>query len=375
MWKVSTVCCVVPIIPREDGREFNSLSSIIHKFLTALVIKSNCCPSGLSSSLPTEEYTSGAFARSGGLDTVADEWPRAVTFRPDTLYSSLDNQGQLSSASSYNSLVSEVTGRNLTVPSDALNVFSALGKCLEIKISCKFLLGLPTVASNFYLLFEGQSVMLERRDWFPSWCWAGWKGRTFLYETRALMDPQALIDFIKTKTWIVWYQRQGEKPPSRVGEPKPDAYLPAQRRFPAVDCSRTAPTDNISIPPMVNSRTLLQFWTLSIHLSISKIESPDNQRHIRERGTIVDRQGEFCGSIHLDGYFFTNDHLIKPAEFIVLSEAISQMPGSVMFENNGLSSGTRNWELFWMMLIQWDKDGVVAERRGLGTIATRLCKG
>ena len=287
---------------------------------------------------------------------------------------------------SYNSVVMEVTKRDLTIQSDALNVFRGLENVLSNGIEDNFIMGLPKAAFDFYILFDGQSVTLERREWFPSWSWAGWKGCAVLYMMASMLDPSKLVTWLQTKTWIVWFHRRKGGEPQRLtvnpnGSTKTsdaaESHSQTQSRFdnrhcPQIKAFQTEPTKHPSAKCLpLYSTELLQFWTLSIHLTICEIESPDGERHIRERGTIMDCDSEFCGSVRLDGYYFDETDLNKPVEFILLSECEHTMPGSKIDEDDPFSTIGKNWELYWVMLIQWDDDGIVAERRGLGQIFRR----
>ena len=316
------------------------------------------------------------------LDTIDDEYPSIVNYKPSSLYMALDPQHK-THAIQYNSLVMELTRRDLTNQSDALSVFSGLENVLSESMTCSFLAGLPTAAFDFFILFDGQSVTLERRHWFPSWSWAGWKGCAILYMLPSMFYPSDLAACSQTRTWIVWFQRKGDEPRSLVAGSEGNIKISSanqghnwtERRFdnrhcPLIDTSQTEPIKPLlkNLPYSMQTHQLLQFWTLSIYLTISSIESPDGERNVRERGTIVDRDNVFCGSVRLDGYYITEADLNKPVEFIILSECKDTMAGSEINERDGLSAIRKIWDLYWVMLIQWDEDGIIAERRGLGQV-------
>jgi len=75
-------------------------------------------------------------------------------------------------------LVHDYTGRNMSLPSDSLNAFSAFTE--EFKRDGKKLRwGLPTSDSALHLLWEHvpwDFRDIYRRMDFPSWSWAGWNG-------------------------------------------------------------------------------------------------------------------------------------------------------------------------------------------------------
>ena len=319
------------------------------------------------------------------LDTVDDEFPHIENYLPDHLYTALSTE-YTNPLTGYNSLVMELTGRNITNQADALNVFSGLKNRFSHKLSCKFIDGLPAAGFDIFILFDGQFVTLERRIGFPSWSWAGWKGCVTSYTLHSLINPASLVGWLNRR-WIIWYCRQGDGMPellSHENENEITAFVFTQDssykwqtvpfdncHCPHIDTSHTKPTDFITLPRYTTRGNILQFWTLSIYLTISQIESPDGRRDIRERGTIVDRNGDFCGSVRLDGYFLDENDLNEPVEFILLSECEDTMPGSEMDERDGWAIQRTEWDLYWVMLIQWDDDGVLAERRGLGQIYQR----
>lgn len=72
----------------------------------------------------------------------------------------------------YAIIVSFYSIRELSFESDKLN---ALGGCLTAigqRKGVEFLWGMPTAEFHYSLLWTGEDG--ERRDGFPSWCWAGW---------------------------------------------------------------------------------------------------------------------------------------------------------------------------------------------------------
>ena len=270
-----------------------------------------------------------------------------------------------------------------------MRVFAGLQTILSDKMSCDFLCGLPTAAFDYYILFDGDFVNIERRNCFPSWSWTGWKGCTLLYMSRTVIEHSDLKAWLYTKTWIFWYHRDDDGPPKLVGGSEANTKMSgtdgvqdwAGRRFDNRYCrhintSQTEPIKS-ALPEKLSSLRplqLLQFWTLSIYLTISRIDSPVGERSLCERGTIVDCNNTFCGSVRLDGYYFDEADINKPIEFILLSECKDTMPASEIDEADGghLRLTRKDWDLYWVMPIQWDKDGITAERRGLGQIYQKV---
>ena len=323
-------------------------------------------------------------------DTQDDEHPHILNYRPDDLYMALS--AQYNPALAFDSILRHLTKRSLSDQHDALSAMGGLQHHLSQRMKCSFLSGLPTAAFDFYLLFGGHFVTLERRDCFPSWSWAGWMGCVIWYMRDCLMQSALLVEWLEKRTWIVWYQTEGTQKPQPVWDPqdKLSSMITDQdvcyrvrssfnnRHVPRVDTSQTAPTESLELPSFMPSRPLLQFWTLSVHLIISRIMYADEGREVRQGGTIVDCNDEFCGSVRLDGYFFTENDTNKPVEFIILSECKDSMAGSEFHERYGIFGRREHdperkhdpdhWDWYWVMLIRRDDDGVIAERRGLGQI-------
>ena len=145
-------------------------------------------------------------------------------------------------------------------------------------------------------------------------------------------------------------------------------YRQAQKLALDVDCSRSEPTTDALPHSFADSKSLsfLHFWTLSIQLTISCVQTFAVGHPVRERGRLVDRDGSFCGSIALDGHFLDPDRTGVLVELILLSECRDAMPGSELCEVE--DSCRIAWDLYWVMLIQREEEGMIAERCGLGQI-------
>ncbi|KAN0080523.1 Heterokaryon incompatibility protein (HET) domain containing protein [Elaphomyces granulatus] len=90
----------------------------------------------------------------------------------------------------YEKLVDVYTMRNLSFDTDALNAFSAILARLEnMYLQAGFIWGIPRHDFKSFLLWSRRSALLQRRDPFPSWSWAGWKGHMQYYEP-PLIGPQ-----------------------------------------------------------------------------------------------------------------------------------------------------------------------------------------
>lgn len=289
----------------------------------------------------------------------------------------------------------EYTGRNLTNSADILNAFNTLEFVLRKVLPGRFKQGLPAIAFDCFILFEGHGAVLERRVGFPSWSWVGWKGKVGSLVPQALRTTSFLEDWLKRRTWIVWYYRKRWHPPIPVWHLEdntkmcgPDEDWDSWEGFsfrdhgcPSdIDPSETEPTEAITLPPSRRTSHLLQFWTLSIHLTMADIMTGNGEIEILDRALLLDIGGEFAGSVALDGHYFTKKDYGKPVEIILLSEVEYEVPNFDGYQprvyrdddmdvyEGPVIPRDEGYDLYWAMLIQRDEDGMVAERRGLGQI-------
>lgn len=328
------------------------------------------------------------------LYTVDDEYPRVDVWRPSKLSQAFEPSDE-HLADSYVAVMEEYTGRNLTNPTDILNAFKTLELYLRKVVPGKVIQGLQTIAFDCFILFEGHGAVLERRAGFPSWSWVGWKGKVGSLVPRSLRTTSFLENWLKTRTWIVWYYRRRWHPPIPVWHMEdntkmcgPDEDWDSWEGLSfkdhgcpiGIDPSETEPTEAITLPPSRRTSHLLQFWTLSIHLTMGCIMTGDGKIEILDRALLLDDANRNAGSIALDGHYFTDKDHGKPVEIILLSEVAYQVPNFERYQprvyrdddtdlyERSIIPRDQGYDLYWVMLIQRDEDGIVAERRGLGQI-------
>ncbi|KAL2019684.1 hypothetical protein VTK56DRAFT_9303 [Thermocarpiscus australiensis] len=260
---------------------------------------------------------------------------------------------------SYAVMLFYYTQRVLTGQSDALRAMAGVMRRVSQKLGYRMLEGLPTAVFDRFLLFCGRN--LHRREGFPSYSWAGWRGGI---DVEMIGD---LNDWLQNQTWIIWYKRSTSGVVNLVWDPAANESFPfhdteaeGYRQRSPFQCalleektSRTAPTENLAVG---NPRPypLLQFWTLSVFLKIDSIDV------FRPAGKLADRRGTVRGTVTFDGFeetnFFESE---EPVEVILLSEANSPIPGN--FEV------AAPWNFYHVMLVERSAEGVV-ERRGIGAI-------
>ncbi|KAK0647989.1 heterokaryon incompatibility protein-domain-containing protein [Cercophora newfieldiana] len=273
----------------------------------------------------------------------------------------------------YASIVGYYSERALTNQGDALRAMAGIMRRFWAKLGYPMLEGLPTGAFDIFLVFLGEG--LSRRSGFPSYSWAGWRGRV-VFEAHVAAGGNN--EWLEARTWIIWYKRSQHG--SLHIPPKPVWDLAANESFPIHDLKyegyrkrspfkhpnlkvrseRTMPTDHIALPQWATrlGYPVLQFWTLSVFLRLGRAGG-----FTGNQAEILDSNGSICGHVYLDGFedlpFFDSRNDVS--EFIVLSESnhpLDYKDPMMKFEDN--------WKWYNVMLIEWT-DGL-AERRGLGKI-------
>jgi hypothetical protein len=99
----------------------------------------------------------------------------------------------------YVKLVSLYTRRKLGFESDIIKAFTGVVNVLEKEMHSPFLLGLPVLMFDLFMMWN--SGKNDRSPGFPSWSWAGWRGPTHpVYYT--LLEHSK--EFLISHTWIDW---------------------------------------------------------------------------------------------------------------------------------------------------------------------------
>ena len=263
------------------------------------------------------------------------------------------------------------TPRDMTYESDSLRALAGICHRVGKTTSCRFLEGIPVASFDLYLGFMPQVTGLVRRQGFPSWSWAGWKGHLG-YPTLS-GDKN---EWLAANTWIVWYKRSPTGWVSLVWDPavsdearratrgRRDISYEERRSFfqlPAglenVRTTRVMPSWDLDPKTAPRPYHILQFWTLAIHCTLRK-SIPKAERRYQLR----DNLAEYCGYLNFDSIPTTAVEGTT-VELILLSVSSSNMfeyfyPGRNKIADNG--------GLYTALCIEW-ADGV-AERRGLAQI-------
>jgi hypothetical protein len=283
----------------------------------------------------------------------------------------------------YVSIMIEITKRVLTKQEDAERAATGLLRRASALMKCAFLEGLPTASFDMELIFSPTGTGRRRRYGFPSYSWTGWIGKSYPVAHDFGGDYNGWLSY---HTWIVWYKRTrsgdidpvwnvsqsgsdpeiaqsaicyGERHPIDLNERHSFGFSTAQKK----------PTLELYFESPIPRYSLLQFWTLVVHLHVRQY-SPD----YHPRGYISDTQGIYCGTI-----FFDSTEGIKsllrdrqPLEFVVLSQRWAKDGNLWDYRERPIPfreppySHSKLHNLYWVMLIEWR--GGIAERKAIGSI-------
>jgi len=274
----------------------------------------------------------------------------------------------------FGGMLTYYTARTLTFQSDTLRALAGIIRRVSEKAKCRFLQGIPTVAFDAFLIFESNELgALRRRQGFPSYSWAGWKGRILMAQLGDMFHD--LNRWLEEFTWIIWYKRSPSGVLNLIWDPSANESFPFgdlsypgyRRRWPFrappgvnINSTRTYPTEDFDSEPMPKREyPLLQFWTVA---ACFRIQLEDE---IRGRARIMTAQGTPAGHVRLDGMEETSIFTTQDSfEFILLSRVMERHHQEL----------EESEDRYYVMLLEWM--GPVAERRGFGLLdmsATTAC--
>ncbi|KAF4442271.1 hypothetical protein FACUT_2088 [Fusarium acutatum] len=270
------------------------------------------------------------------------------------------------------------TKRVLTNQNDISRAMAGIIRRFAEVMKCNFFEGIPTATFDRFVTFYAYPTALHRRSEFPSYSWTGW--RCSINMDFITPDNDEVNEWLRDRTWIVWYKRDPSGITSRVWDPDANPSFPLsdmkyagyRQRRPfsdgryvprQLDTRQTMATDEMSFSGEVPSYPILQFWTLSLFYRIFDIDV------FRANGYLQDSNNKKCGYVWLDGFeeteFFESGGSF---EIILLSEAYGHSfvdQREVQWQNPyPLSSG--QWNYYNIMILEWH--GGIAERRGFGLL-------
>ncbi|KAK5655903.1 hypothetical protein OQA88_5442 [Cercophora sp. LCS_1] len=249
------------------------------------------------------------------------------------------------------------TSRSLTNQSDALRAISGTIQQFTEQLRCNMVEGLPAMELDRFIAFSGRH--LRRRLGFASYSWAGWIGGVGV----SLETNRSL--WLQDQFWIVWYRIEpGALAATAAIEGESGTYHlhvgQGSSQFPwlDMDTSRYEPT-RVPYPTRSALRyPLLQFWTMSSFFKFGNVDV------FRQAATLIDSDGDPCGTIMLDGFeetkFFEGD---KTFELLLISRTISVLPEDEASYSMGGLPGT---DCYRVMLVE--EVGSFVERRGIGGV-------
>lgn len=223
----------------------------------------------------------------------------------------------------YTSAVELYTRRELTNPVDILDAFAGVQQVLEKRLATTIYFGLFEAMMNSSLTWES-SKKLVRRSRFPSWSWAGWLGEIQWKFTDA------------ARSWIEWHHAEDgtDEPhhfPSQL-VPRIEPPIPWHKHRRKV--ARKV-GGNCEGSPLLHFHTVVATFALQyptpVHKQIisplrKRLTGPSALPTVRPapadpgliRTGIVDRDGNWCGTIDLDDDKW-GPRIGFPLQFLVMS--------------------------------------------------------
>jgi hypothetical protein len=249
-------------------------------------------------------------------------------------------------------LVEDYSARQFTNEGDVLKAVQGIFRCLfqdKDSYGDGHLQGLRLKCFSDYLFFGAAKAPLRRRPQFPSYSWAGWRGRVKYRDViEAILSSESgggwvqyhILDSDDNIVVLDNLQRRME-PKWVFFSPWLYTHHPTNTVFP----QDANPESKRVMRQCQNQRAypLLHFWTFVLHAQLADVDPIAASARVR-------CDGKYIGEARLDGFeeslfFNTTDSY----EFLILRRCIRQGFG-----------------LFEVMLIQ--RIGTLAERRGVATL-------
>ena len=292
----------------------------------------------------------------------------------------------------YAKMIEQYTHRSMTYDYDMLNALGGLLQIFEQSFKSDIAYGLPEVLFDIALLWRPTEQLMLRRDAghgaaFPSWSWAGWKGRVAYDKPYTVQQGLARspVRFARTddgeegvRPFLRWYHWSEKYSDLRalngngIGLPLDEQYLPKEWENPP-SFSQRAKRPLRSTPPHLDPTMTLQLrnhhlifetsCSRSFQFGDAVTQSSDrawNASRPPLRYSLTKPDLESVGTVLLDG---NGPDWLDPDrhEFILLGEA----------QFCGLDDERRDVEgypLYLAMLIEWDNRTKIAYRIGMGRI-------
>ena len=325
----------------------------------------------------------------------ADQWREDLVFESDQ---SLKYGGGLGGMGNddndigqFEGLIQSYSGLSLTYETDIYNAFAGMMRYIKLHLKVNLCHGIPDAYFDWFLLWTPLKPQ-ERRRIGPSWSWVGWRGDSWphMWDWYS-RNIQAIRRAIRSRTWIIWYQRKSHNSTevARVWTPKKRSSTSTPRnfygshvsnRFSPVDCSNTIPTPRTlhNAPTYIqdtfnpsSGSGFLQFWTMSIWLKLDKPTSKEDLQSPLRMPT-SSRIGVFgvnhreLGIVYVPSDW-AKANVPKMHEFILLCE------GRDVRADRGKIDEEHGWK-YKTMLIEWHGNGEWAERVSISSIRKKDLK-
>jgi hypothetical protein len=347
------------------------------------------------------------------LDPRAGDKPRQGVFFDDSTERTRHGTTRLVRSTrfaEYVKAVEEYTHRQMSHQTDALNAFAGLGRIFSMALQSESYYGLPVRNLDVGLLWRPTHPLI-RRSGFPSWSWAGWIGQVAYsptYELKRRADGTFLSFEENT------YGEEGIRPLIRwsvLGTPPPRDLMTTRESNGVVELINGTglgfPYDSGTLPkewengpwhtsadnaigeprsaPLVPSNVFsnrspgnigqqLIFWAscttklllgASIDQQSAQVKAETSQPPLRH--WIIDEESYAVGNVILDSG--DNKAWLEERRYGFVQTAEAQYSGLGDEERD-----VEDFPLYVVMLVIWDEQRQVAERRGIGRVSKEAWK-
>lgn len=303
--------------------------------------------------------------------------------------------------------VEEYTPRMLSFDSDILAAFAGMSKVLSSMFRSRLLYGLPESLFDCALLWQPAGTLFRRHIpkstsnssgvYFPSWSWAGWKGKIVYEDIMPHLKMLSSELVRRTKPLVKWQKQTTDgslaAPISSAGEIGQYLLKPFEDKLPEGWHVSTggmfdifigsyyyhddSPSRFFAIPTPFTTTledagdlrwTRIVGKTSSSLLQIAPIQ--DSVVENTQRFSITDESGLWCGCVWLDGSW--NGRTADLHEFIVLSEGstpkaeIERFWSTEEWSHVAGDDSTTWYQYFNVLLIE--REGAIAFRAGIGKV-------
>jgi hypothetical protein len=279
----------------------------------------------------------------------------------------------------YRTILSHYSKRFLTNQNDAFRAMAGIVRRFSVRMRCHFFEGFPEATIDYFIVFRHQGPASRRRRRFPSYSWTGWIGEIYF------LPISDINEWLSFRTWIKWHsvssidgaismrpvyrkdeanskpQNEAAVQSHNLGRPfKPAVRLPFATEH-------TTPTDRDLSTYNHSSRSsmlypCLNFWTLAAFYTIQDIDV------FKGTGSLCDNAGAICGGVYMDGFEETRFFESRGNfEFILLSESQFDI-SALLLDKVAYPRVDDPYQYYNVMLLEWDDQRTVAERRGIGVI-------